>query len=300
MILCVGLSPAWDVTYELDALQVGEVSRADTVSGRAGGKATNVARVLHALGEEVRLLTVAGGRLGRVFADDLAEAGVPADIVADEHEMRTTSTFVTRDGREPTVVNATAVTAAFDEVIERVARTDAEVVVASGSLPRGAPEDGYAVLVRAARARGAQVVVDTSGPALGAALGARPSLIKPNHLELRALGRGTDPLEVGSQLAAEGIDVAVSRGANGLLVCADGGAWEAAPPRVVAGNPTGAGDSVVAALARGRLHGSPWPEIVGDAVALAAATVASPTAGGFDDQVYRELRATVDVREVVA
>lgn len=300
MILCVGLSPAWDVTYELDVLRVAEVSRADAVTGRAGGKATNVARVLHALGEDVRLLTVAGGRIGRLFRDDLADAGLAGDIVTDGPETRTTSTFVTRDGREPTVVNAHAVISCFEEVLARASRTDAEVVVVSGSLPHGAPHDGYAVLVQAARARGATVVVDTSGPALASAVRAHPELIKPNHLELPAIGYGADELTAASRLAAEGTDVAVSRGADGMLVCTGGGAWEARPPRVIDGNPTGAGDSVVAALARGRLHGWAWPEILDDAVALAAATVASPVAGDFDEGIHRELRGAADVREVVA
>jgi tagatose 6-phosphate kinase len=69
---------------------------------------------------------------------------------------------------------------------------------------------------------------------------------------------------------------------------------------VVRGNATGAGDSVVAACARGRVRGRAWPEIVRDAVALAAATVASPVGGGFEEQVYRELAGAVVVEEVVA
>jgi tagatose 6-phosphate kinase len=299
VILCVGLSPAWDITYELGALTVAAVNRADAVSGRAGGKATNVARVLQALGEDVLLLTTLGGHVGEVFRADLEDAGVPAHVVPDEHETRVTSTFVTPDGLEPTVVNAPAVISSFERVLDEVARTDADLVVASGSLPQGAPGDAYAQIVEAARSRGTDVIVDTSGPALAAALTARPAAVKPNHLELAALGLG-DPLTVASQLAASGTDVVVSLGAAGMLACTAEGAWRAAPPRMVRGNPTGAGDSVVAALARGRLRGWAWPDVIGDAVALAGATVASPVGGAFDEHIYRELSATVAVQEVEA
>ena len=300
MILCVGLSPAWDITYELGALTVNAVNRADAVSGRAGGKATNVARVLQALGEDVLLLTTLGGHVGDVFRADLEDAGVPARVVPSEHETRVTSTFVTPDGLEPTLVNAPAVISSFERILDEVAHADADLVVASGSLPQGAPTDAYAQLVEAARSRGAGVIVDTSGPALAAALAAHPAAVKPNQLELAALGLGADPFAVASQLAAGGTDVVVSLGADGMLASTSEGAWRAAPPRMVRGNPTGAGDSVVAALARGRLRGGAWPEVIADAVALAGATVASPVGGAFDEQVYRELSATVAVQEVEA
>ena len=89
--------------------------------------------------------------------------------------------------------------------------------------------------------------------------------------------------------------VVVSRGPQGLLAVAEGGAWEAAPPEVVAGNPTGAGDACVAALARGLRDGAPWPEMLADAVALSGATVAAPVAGSFDPDTYHRLRAAAAV-----
>ena len=55
--------------------------------------------------------------------------------------------------------------------------------------------------------------------------------------------------------------------------------WRAAPPEALPGNPTGAGDACVAALAAGLAAGTPWPELLADAVALSAAAVACPLAG---------------------
>ncbi|MEV6635021.1 1-phosphofructokinase family hexose kinase [Actinoplanes sp. NPDC051470] len=89
--------------------------------------------------------------------------------------------------------------------------------------------------------------------------------------------------------------VVVSRGPQGLLAVAEGGGWEAPPPEVVAGNPTGAGDACVAALARGLRDGTPWPEMLADAVALSGATVAAPVAGSFDPDTYHRLRAAAAV-----
>ena len=43
-------------------------------------------------------------------------------------------------------------------------------VVASGSLPGGVPNDFYARVARIAKERGARMILDTSGPALSAAV----------------------------------------------------------------------------------------------------------------------------------
>ena len=70
----------------------------------------------------------------------------------------------------------------------------ADVVVISGRLPSGAPLDGFARAHRARPARSdRQVVLDTSGPALPAALAARPTVVKPNAAELRECTGESDP-----------------------------------------------------------------------------------------------------------
>ena len=81
----------------------------------------------------------------------------------------------------------------------------------------------------------------------------------------------------------------VSRGADGMTAFTADGAWRAAPPERVAGNPTGAGDAAAAALAAGAVAGAPWPERLRDAVALSASAVTQPTAGSVDLAYYRGL-----------
>ena len=57
------------------------------------------------------------------------------------------------------------------------------------------------------------------------------------------------------------------------------GTWLAPPPGAVRGNPTGAGDAVVAGLRPGLARGRDWPDRLRQAVALGAATVAAPGGG---------------------
>ena len=74
----------------------------------------------------------------------------------------------------------------------------------------------------------------------------------------------------------------VSLGPAGLLAVTAEGCWQARPPAAVAGNPTGAGDAVAAALA----HGLVARPAVGRAAAArgrrsGAASAAAPVAGEF-------------------
>jgi tagatose 6-phosphate kinase len=83
------------------------------------------------------------------------------------------------------------------------------------------------------------------------------------------------------------------------MLAVDGsGSWHAAAPEQVAGNPTGAGDSAAAAIARGLARGRAWPEILADAVALSAASVLSPVAGEVVLPAYEQWRTQVHVRSV--
>jgi tagatose 6-phosphate kinase len=111
--------------------------------------------------------------------------------------------------------------------------------------------------------------------------------IKPNAGELAAV-TGTDDPVAGARMPGART-VVVSLGAEGLLAVTGEEVHRVPPPQVVTGNPTGAGDAVVAPLAAGA--GSPWPDLLGDAAALSAAAVLAPLAGSYDSAAYERFRA---------
>ncbi|MFJ7245033.1 1-phosphofructokinase family hexose kinase [Kitasatospora sp. NPDC098652] len=180
----------------------------------------------------------------------------------------------------------------------RLLRT-ARAVVLSGSLPLGVPPDAYGQLVALAVEARVPAVLDAEGPALLAGLAAGPALIKPNAAELAATAGPVDPLTGARLLRAAGARaVVVSLGPGGLLASTPEGDWRARPPEDARGNPTGAGDSAVAALTAGLVAGTPWPERLAEAVALSAATVLAPLAGSFDPADRSRLRPLVRVEPV--
>jgi tagatose 6-phosphate kinase len=296
MILCVAPSPAWDVTYGVDRLREHGTNRAHTVSARAGGKAVNVARVLHALGEDVTVVAPVGGPTGELFAADLSSCGISLIAVDVPTELRRTVTIVSDESGDATVVNEGSTCDDWPAFLARAAQAmDASsVVVASGSLPQGSPVDAYGRLAVAAADAGVPILVDTSGPALAAALSGSPRLVKPNLAELPDLTDVTDPREAARELSrSSGAAVAVTLGAEGIVLAADGEVWHSSLAESLRGNPTGAGDAAMAAFARGIGTGTSWPAMLDDAVALSGAAVLAPYAGEFDAAHHRALSEQV-------
>ncbi|WP_327007918.1 1-phosphofructokinase family hexose kinase [Dactylosporangium sp. NBC_01737] len=278
------LNPALDLTYTVDALVPHATHRVGHVAERAGGKGLNVAGVLHALGEPVLATGLLGGATGAIVG---AKTGVPHSFTAIGGETRRTVTIVDRADAtglwEPGPVVTAEEWAAFLAHYATLVK-DAAVVVLSGSLPQGLPVGAYAELVRLAHRYHCRSVLDTSGEALRLGAAAGPDVVKPNADELAALG--------GPARHA----VVESHGPEGLIARTPQGSWRATPPEVVTGNPTGAGDACAAAIARGLRDGTPWPELLADAVALGAAAVKAPVAGEIDINHYRATRERVHVQ----
>jgi tagatose 6-phosphate kinase len=303
VILCVCLSPAVDVTYHVDRLTVGETIRVRAVSSRPGGKAVNVARILHALGEATELVAPVGGATGAEFAAELARLGVPTQLVASGRPTRRTVTVVADEG-SATVLSEPADVDCWPALLEAtVARMRlAEVVVVSGSIPAGTPADAIGTLVTAAREADRVSIVDTSGTALREALSAGPTVVKPNADELAALRVGEpDPVRAVRALAlAGGTTVVASFGADGIVAADRERACTARSARALTGNPTGAGDALVAGLARGLCANRhiTLTELVREPMAMAAAAVLSAHAGELDPDVVAAQRAQVLVRDL--
>ncbi len=310
MIVTVTANLALDVTYGLDRLVPNHAHRVRSVRQRAGGKGVNVARVLHQLGHETRVVAAAGGATGALVRSDLDAAGLSHDLVGIAGESRRTVTLVSSADGQATLLNEPGPAVSAPEwaqltgVVRRVSDS-AGVVVLAGSLPAGVAAGEYAQLIAMLADQGVPTVLDTSGDALRAGVAAGPDIVKPNAEELAELTSTGDPVEGAVALRELGArDVVVSLGSDGLLAVTGGGSWRARPSRTVPGNATGAGDAVVAALAAGLWNGWRWPERLRAAVAASTSAVAAPVAGDIDEDHYRgELLAarvtTADGQEVL-
>lgn len=225
MILCAGLSPAWQQIFVLDALAVGEVNRAREVHNCASGKVLNVGLAAHCLGTlstlvqneprkvaqvencnlrnekskpetavgvSARTLALVGGLPGAAIREEFSRLNVSARWIESQSPTRVCTTILDSATAMATelVENAGPISgnevSQFEEAYAEEAR-HAEVVVLTGSLPAGVPATFYRDLLAQTSGR---VVLDAQGAPLLAALERRPFVVKPNREELgNTLGR---------------------------------------------------------------------------------------------------------------
>ncbi|MGY1552839.1 1-phosphofructokinase family hexose kinase [Microbacterium sp. A588] len=290
MILTVTPNPAVDMTWEIDRIEPGGTHRADAGAVRAGGKGLNVARVAHAEGHAVRALTTAGGATGAELQSDLEASGVPHVLVPVAADTRRSIAWVDRALGDTTIVNERGLNPTAEEWARFIAAVREEaaaasVLVISGSFPPEAPDSLLAELIAAAGDR--DVIVDTSGPLLLAAADAGVAVLKPNRAELAEATGIDDPLDGARELVRRGAGlVLLSLGAEGMFaVGASETILQARLPAPLAGNPTGAGDAAVAAVATLLADGIRDTEtILRRATAWSAAAVLMPLAGEISPQ----------------
>lgn len=311
-IMTLTPNPAIDVTYRVEDARLDAVNRVTHVTRRAGGKGLNVSTVLAQLGQSSHATGFLGGRNGEFFQEILEDLGAEPTWIQTDGETRTTTAVVSET--TTTMFNeagAPVSDEAWRQLREHVASSIApgQVVVISGSFPPGTTSQRVHSLLSSIRDAGGSILLDTSGPLLLAGVESGASLVKPNHHELME-ATGTDSVGEGARVLLDRgtSTVAVSRGEDGLVLYdrdAHGTrAWSAAPVEIVQGNPTGAGDSTVAALALGLAQlesgGDPqkiWPDALRRAVALSAAAVLSPIAGRVDLEAYERFLPNVIVEE---
>lgn len=311
-VLTVTLNAAVDTTYFMGSLHVGEVNRVERVLTTPGGKGNNVARVLSLLGRRVRAAGLVGGPTGRAIEDGLRELGVETAFLRLEAESRRCLTIIEAESGAITEVLEGGPEVTREEAERFVDLLAAEsrrsdVVVLSGSLPRGLAPAYYGRLVRSIRANGVRVAVDTSGAALEEALAAGPHLVKPNADEMESLvGAGADVgamlryargLLLGGAMPEDGV-VLLSLGAEGAALVTRQGSYLASPPRVAVVNTVGCGDALLAGYlhSQGRREGA--ESALAHAVATGTAAALQATAGVVDLADVRRFLGEVRVRPV--
>lgn len=297
MIICVALNPALDITFEFDSpVIIGATNRARAVHVRPGGKALNVAAVLGELGHPVRVIAPLGGHNGatvRTLADQLGIVATWVPIVG-----QTRRTVVTWDpaSAEATTLSGPAPVVSADEwasLRDAVAETlPVDAVVVAGSIASGLPAPAVVELVRICHEHGTPVFLDTSAPVLRECIEAGVDLIKPNRDELEAavgheIAPGLDALaEAAGELAGpdRATVIVASSGAEGMVALTpEGERFDAMPPMIEGGNPTGAGDAALAAIVAQRIADMPWPEVLRIAAAAGALACTQPVAGTIGD-----------------
>jgi 1-phosphofructokinase family hexose kinase len=310
MILCVAASPSVDKLFEVERLTPGAIHRPLDFLQVPGGKGLNVARAVSVLGESVIATGLLAGHVGRWVQESLRDEGVEGRFAWAAGETRSSLSVADREtgGLTEFYEAGSSITAEEWNGLEQVVGEllpQASWLSLSGSLPAGAPANGYAALVEAARSAGVPAAVDARGEPLARAVDASPELVKINVVEAAELLGGSvegaeqareAALEIRRRAGGQGHTAVVTMGAEGVvLIDPDGEAWRGRL-HVHGRYPVGSGDAFLAGLLTGRCRDSSWPDAVSLALGAATANAQEHGAGRFDSWRAAILAAEADVQ----
>ena len=308
MIYTVTFNPSLDYIVSVDDFKLGLTNRTSSELMLPGGKGINVSKVIDKLGEKSIAIGILGGDTGRSIQTALKRMGLETDFCFVEGETRTNMKVIDPVNHTNTDINEPGVTvskeildALLDDLLEKISEGD--IVVISGSMPKGSPEDTYYVWTKACREKGAKVILDADGALFATGVKASPYLVKPNNHELsRFAGRKLETVE---ELEAEakklmqdyGIKkVVVSMGGDGALYVTEEKTIYAEGLKVPVGSTVGAGDSVVAALAFAEENGSSLEDTVRLSTATGGANVMCSGTQAAEYEVIESLMPKVVFR----
>jgi 1-phosphofructokinase family hexose kinase len=299
-VVFVAANPSIDRLYEVERLTVGAIHRPVAQVAVPGGKGLNAARAAVQLGGRVTAVGILAGRSGDWIEDALGARGIDARWVRAGGETRTCVSILDRasgvmteiyERGEP--IGPDAWDALERLVADELAQGDVAALCLSGSLPVGAPPDGFGRMARqavTARADAARVAVlaDTYGPALAAVLAERPTLVKVNADEASEAGG----IVVGDASSAEAAatalldrgaaGVVVTLGPGGAVVVTADGTNRLVPDGAQGVYPVGSGDAFLAGLAVGIARGDGVAAAARLGMAAGAANASIPGAGELD------------------
>ncbi len=287
-ILTVTLNPALDFATHVDSVVPNVKLRCAPARMDPGGGGINVSRAIRLLGGTSRCLVALGGRNGETLADllraqeiDLIQHQAPGETrsslsVRDEHRGEQYRFMLPGPPWGPVdVIEA-------DRAIVNAAQAGGLVVV-SGTLPPGVLPQLIPDLCGKLRAKGCEVVVDISGPALhllARAQGPAPDILRMNQEEAddlarRKLGDIRDSADFAQSLVRRGVagKVIVARGPEGSVLATADARYHYRAADVPVRSKVGAGDTFVGAFTLAVAQGDDLPRALRRGVAAASAAV---------------------------
>lgn len=286
-IVTLCMNPALDITTTTEVVRPTDKLRCTTARYDPGGGGINVANVAQVLGVPSTAVFPGGGPAGQLVHDLLVAEGIAVQRISIGGATRESFTVdETGTARQYRFVlpGPQLTVAEHTECLLRLRRTaaGAGIVVASGSLPPGVPDDFYQQVSTACEELGVPLLLDTSGEGL-AHVKSGVFLLKPSIRELREdvgepLAREEEQVDAARELITSGIagNVLVSLGAQGALLVSAREAQRFAAVPVPPGSGVGAGDAMLAGVAVGISRGWPLAEAVRLGIAAGAAMLLTP------------------------
>ena len=258
MIYTITLNPAIDYFITLDeTLLVDEVNRGSHEIYKAGGKGLNVSKILSVMNIPSKAIAVLGGFTGQYIQDSFEEDPNIEMIPIPEDGMNRIN-MKANYGKKALCVNGSGPVAnncTVQFLLDEIAKINADdIVIISGSVMHGFPDDFVTALAQAVHQRNAKVVIDMEQITMEQLKECRPYLIKPNLYEFQLLFENDEInesnideyLKKANEIGIE--NILVSLGKDGAVLSNAHGIFRLDQPRTVLVNKVGAGDAMLASF----------------------------------------------------
>ncbi|ANQ53062.1 MULTISPECIES: 1-phosphofructokinase family hexose kinase [Thermosipho] len=286
MIFTLTMNPCLDRYLYVDKLVLDDTIRVKNVVDYPAGKGIDVSRVIKELGGVSVAISLLGGETGRRIEEMLDKEGVIYSTIRVEVETRTNIIMETKEGQYRFSMPGEKISKKKLQVILEVLNAivrEGDVIIISGSLPKGVSPDFYTGIIFALKQWGVYVYFDADGEKLKAGLLGNPDVIKPNEHEFqRLVGKKLKSLE---DFKVEGKkilkrfnlkEILLTLGGKGAMLVSEDECYYAKPLDVEVKSAVGAGDSFLAAyvLKRelGRKEAFRWANAAGTAAVMTPGT----------------------------
>ena len=258
MIYTITLNPAIDYFITLDeTLLVDKVNRGSHEIYKAGGKGLNVSKILSVMNIPSKAIAVLGGFTGQYIQDSFEE-DPNIEMIPIPVDGMNRINMKANYGKKALCVNGSGPVAnncTVQFLLDEIAKINADdIVIISGSVMHGFPDDFVTALAQAVHQRNAKVVIDMEQITMEQLKECRPYLIKPNLYEFQLLFENDEInesnideyLKKANEIGIE--NILVSLGKDGAVLSNAHGIFRLDQPRTVLVNKVGAGDAMLASF----------------------------------------------------
>ncbi|MFN3656739.1 MAG: 1-phosphofructokinase family hexose kinase [Pseudolabrys sp.] len=311
-IVTLTINPAVDIFVNVGRVEPTRKMRCSAPKRDPGGGGINVARVANRLGIGVAAIYPMGGAIGRLLLRLLEREAIDSIVIPAHVETRENFTaYEEESGQQYRFVlpGSALHRAEWEACLDQLSALTEKprYVVASGSIAPGVPVDFFAQVAQRAKALGAKIALDTSGPALGAALEEGVTLVKPNQNELSEFaGVSLDSDEARIAACRKLVDdgkaemVALTLGGDGAMLVSRSRILRAKPMDIEVVSAVGAGDSFLGGLVASLTRGDALDQAFRIAVAAGSAAVANPGTELCGEQDVNKLMPWVEISEIAS
>lgn len=294
------MNPALDISGSVDQIVIGPKLRCDGGQIDPGGGGVNVSRAIGILGGQSEAFVATAGVLGELLVKQLRKHGIdPIRYETNGHTRQSLSIYEEESGKQLRLVLPGPIW--IERQVKRLLESvmvhveDGALVVASGSLPPGVPDDFYIELNTALKRKNARMVLDTSEETLITSVksAVRPyAVLRMDRLEAEFLAGRTFPtptemVDFAQEMVRDNIAevVVLARGPDGSVFASANERFHIRPPKTEVLSAVGAGDSLVGGLSLALSQGKSLLE----AGLLATSAASSAVQTGASDLCIRSV-----------